>query len=289
MDIYDLINAWWETTPSARDYTHYSQAHRTYSRIDHFFVHTSLLPVITSAGILSIPWLDHSPIKMSLSGLWSKPRLSPWRLNAALLNPTIYTVLKKELQAYFQENSSPSMSPAIIWAAHKATIRDKIIQLAARAKQTREQTIKQLEVDLGKLMQEQRLAPQVDIRHRIDEARLALNLSLTTQAEKCICWSRHKYYTMGDKPTTMLARKLVPRILTSTLPKLRLPTRHPTQNPKTIIQEFHKFYTKLYSKPDQYSHTKAEAFLGRFHCLSLQTPMRSLWIKNSQKWKSRWP
>lgn len=58
----------------------------------------------------------------------------------------------------------------------------------------------------------------------------------------------------------MLARKLVPRIYTPTLPKLRLPTGHPTQNPKTIVWEFHKFYTKLYSKPEQFSQAKAEAF-----------------------------
>lgn len=39
-------------------------------------------------------------------------------------------------------------------------------------------------------MNEQRAAPQVDIRHRIDAARLALNLSLTTQAEKHIYCSK---------------------------------------------------------------------------------------------------
>ena len=59
-------------------------------------------------------------------------------------------------------------------------------------------------------MEEQHRTPQIDIRQKIDEARLALNLSLTTQAEKQISWSEHRFYTMGDKPTTMLARKLVP-------------------------------------------------------------------------------
>ena len=54
-------------------------------------------------------------------------------------------------------------------------------------------------------------------------------MSLTTLAEKHISWSKHKYYTMGDKPTTMLARKLEPRQYVPTLPKLRLPTGHATQ------------------------------------------------------------
>lgn len=127
LHVYDLIDAWWEVNPSIRDYAHYSQVHHTYSCIDHFFVHTSLLAVITSVKILSIPWSDHSPIKLALSGLWTKPRPSPWRLNAALLNNSIiYAKLQKELKNYFQENSSPVTFPAIIWAAHKATIRGEL-------------------------------------------------------------------------------------------------------------------------------------------------------------------
>lgn len=119
-------------------------------------------------------------------------------------------------------------------------------------------------------MEEQHKIPQTDIRHKIDEAKLALNLSLTTKAEKHISWSKHKYYTMGDKLTTMLARKLVPRPYTLTLPKLRLPTRHPTQNPELILKEFHKFYARLYSPPTKYEPLKAEMFFR-----NIQLPKRT--------------
>lgn len=40
----DLIDAWRESNPTARDYTHYSQVHHIYSRIDPFLVRTPLLP-----------------------------------------------------------------------------------------------------------------------------------------------------------------------------------------------------------------------------------------------------
>lgn len=42
--------------------------------------------------------------------------------------------------------------------------------------------------------------PLVDIRYKIDMACTALNLGLTTQAEKYLRWSRHRYFTMADKP-----------------------------------------------------------------------------------------
>lgn len=108
------------------------------------------------------------------------------------------------------------------------------------------------------LLDEWRGIPQVDIRHKKDLARLALNLSLTTQVEKRVRWSRHKYYTMGDKPTTLLARKLVHQVYSSALPKLRVHNRFPSQNPKLILQEFHNFTSTLYCKPDQFSEDRAD-------------------------------
>ncbi|XP_040214168.1 vomeronasal type-2 receptor 26-like [Rana temporaria] len=208
LHLYDLIDAWRECNPTVRDYTHFSQVHHTYSRIDHILVRTPLLPYMTSVRILSTPWSDHSPIKLSVKGLWSKPGPSSWRLNPSLLNdPLLYTEIEKELQEYFRNNKASDTSPTINWGAHKVTVWCKLIQLAVREKRNREQTVRQLEAYLDHLLDEQRRNPQPDIRRKIDDARLALNLSLTTQAEKHISWSKHKFYTMGDKPTTMLATK----------------------------------------------------------------------------------
>lgn len=141
--VYDLIDAWRESNPTARDYTHFSQVHNTYSMIDHLLVCTPLLPYLTLVKILSTPWSDNSPIKLSTTGLWTKSSPSPWRLNASLLNdPILYTEIEKEIQGYFRTNKSSDTSPSINWIVHKATIRGKLIQLAARAKRSREQTIK---------------------------------------------------------------------------------------------------------------------------------------------------
>lgn len=149
----------------------------------------------------------------------------------------MYSEIDIALCTFFPENLL-NTSPAINWVAHKATIRGKPIQLAARSKRNLDSTVKPQEIGLQNLLDEQRAAPLINTRHKINLARLALNLSLTTQAEKFIHWSRHKYYTIGDKPTNLLARKLVPRKYTLTIPKLRLHNRQPTQNPKFIVWEF---------------------------------------------------
>lgn len=77
-------------------------------------------------------------------------------------------------------------SPITIWAALKAVIWGKIIQIVARTKRNREGDIQQLEAEVARLQAEQRKSPQIDIRHKFDQAHIALNLSLTTQAEKHI-------------------------------------------------------------------------------------------------------
>lgn len=148
----------------------------------------------------------------------------------------------------------------MVWAAHKATIRGKLIQLATRVKWERTHTIQQ-EEELLRLTQEQKSNQHLDLRYQINVARTTLNLSLTTKAEKYDRCVKHRYYTLGDKLNKLLARKLNPRPYNPALPKLRLQNRQTNQNPQLILQEFFTFYSRLYDSPKDFSVNKAEEFL----------------------------
>lgn len=94
--------------------------------------------------------------------------------------------------------------PQVLIGRHiKPPFRGTLIQVASRKKRDDAQKIQQQEDELHKIVQEQKSNPHLDLRHKIDTARTALNLSLTTIAEKFLRWSRHRYYTKGDKPTTL--------------------------------------------------------------------------------------
>lgn len=156
----DLVDAWREDNPSTRDYTFYSHVHGTYSWIDHIFIGSTLQPYVTSVRILSTPWAVLSPVRLSLSDLWKKPHPSLWRLNAILLNdPGVLTDIEVEIRYFFRENLSSATSSIINWAAHKATIHGKLLQITSRIKQSRDSTITQLETELIDLLLKQRASP----------------------------------------------------------------------------------------------------------------------------------
>lgn len=145
----------------------------------------------------------------------------------------------------------------------------KLIQLAARSKRNLDSTIKQHEIELQYLLDEQEMAPLIDIRHKIDSS-LALNLTLTTQTEKSIRWSKHEYYTMGDKRTTLLPGNEYPRKNSPALPKLKLPNGQPTQNLQLIVREFQDFFSTLYRQQAQFSTERADFFFQNVPLLHLQ-------------------
>lgn len=97
---------------------------------------------------------------------------------------------------------------------------------------------------------------------------MALNLSFTTKVEKYICWSRHWYCTMDDKPNTLLAGQLVPKPFDSALPKLWLQNGQLTQNPQLILREFFNFYSKPYASPEIFSAARAKKWFYDLHLSS---------------------
>lgn len=98
--------------------------HNMYSRIEHIFTHTALLPYLNIDKNPACSLVGSFQFKLSLSDLWTKPNPSPWCLNASMLNyPVLYTDIETELRIFSWENASSDTSPNINWAAHKAAIR----------------------------------------------------------------------------------------------------------------------------------------------------------------------
>lgn len=90
-------------------------------------------------------------------------------------------------------NNLAQTSPMCNWAAHKATTRGILIQIAARYKRHYNALLKQNEDELGALLEEHKRNPQLDLRSRIETARLELNICHTTKAEKQLRWTQARF------------------------------------------------------------------------------------------------
>lgn len=109
-------------------------------------------------------------------------------------------------------------------------------------------------------------SPHPDRLIKLEQARTALNICLTTKAEKHLRWTNRKFFTWWDRPGSLLARKHTPKHSHVALPKIRLSSGNLSQYPHKVLQEFQDFYTKLYNPSKGHIPVSINNFL---HILSL--------------------
>lgn len=192
---YGLVDAWREMNTTKKDYTHFSCPHQSYVKIDHIFISTSELSNVTKSYIRDTVWSDHSIVLLILNRSLDRPTIRNWRLNKSILSDPIRVMeIKKGIKEYFHLNNTAELSPETLWAAHKATIRGKLIQISTQIKREIMTDIHKLETEFSQLQIRQKQDTKLVPMAKLDAARLSLNLALTTKAEKNIRWSGAKFY-----------------------------------------------------------------------------------------------
>lgn len=58
----NLADIWRELNPTTRDFTHFSNTHQSYSRIDHILLSFSNIPSALTSNFLDMAWSDHSMV-----------------------------------------------------------------------------------------------------------------------------------------------------------------------------------------------------------------------------------
>ncbi len=91
----NLIDLWRIQNTKAKDFTFFSNRHKTFSRIDYIFLSPSLISSNSSISILPILLSDHSAMLCSVPLSDVKAKSPRWRFNISLLsNQTFITSLK---------------------------------------------------------------------------------------------------------------------------------------------------------------------------------------------------
>lgn len=108
-----------------------------------------------------------------------------WRLNESILSdPTRTKEIETRICKYFSTNDMPDTSPSCLWAAHKAVNRGHLIQIASQINKAKKADIEKLNKDYTALIKKHKADPRAVPTNKLDAARTALNLALTTKAAK---------------------------------------------------------------------------------------------------------
>ena len=154
MDLTDIYRTF---HPKTTEYTFFSSAHGTFSRIDHILGHKSSLGKFKQIEIISSIFSNHNSMRLDINNR-KKPvkNLNTWRLNNTLLNnQEITEEIKEEIKKYLETNDNANMTTQNLWGATKAVLGGKFTAIQSYLKKQETSQIKNLTLHLQQLEKEE--------------------------------------------------------------------------------------------------------------------------------------
>ena len=132
----DSIDIYRTFHPKTTEYTFFSSAHGTFSRIDHILGHKSSLGKFKKIEIISSIFSNHNAMRLNINyRKRSVKNTNIWRLNNTLLNnQEITEEIKEEIQKYLEANDNENTTTQNLWDATKAVLRGKFIAVQSYLK-----------------------------------------------------------------------------------------------------------------------------------------------------------
>ena len=113
------------------EYTFFSSAHGTFSRIDHILGHKSSLGKFKKTEIVSSIFSKHNAMRLDVNYRnKSVKNTNTWRLNSTLLNNQETTEeIKEEIKKYLETNNNENTMTQNLWDAAEAVLRGQFIAI----------------------------------------------------------------------------------------------------------------------------------------------------------------
>jgi len=129
----DLIDIYRTFHYNTVNFTFFSSAHGTFSRIGHILGHKSSLGKFRKNEIIPSIFSDHNAVRLDLN-YWRKTikNSNIWRLNNTLLNnQKITEEIKKEIKISIEMNENENTTTQNLWDTVKAVLRGRFIAIQA--------------------------------------------------------------------------------------------------------------------------------------------------------------
>ena len=140
LDEMDLIDIFRTFHPNAEEYTFFSSAHGTFSRIDYILGHKSNLSKLKKTEIISSIFSDHNAMRLDTNYKKKDVRnTNTWRLNKTFLNNQQVTEeVKREIKKFLETNDNENTTTQNLWDVAKAILRGKFIAIQPYLKKQEE-------------------------------------------------------------------------------------------------------------------------------------------------------
>ena len=136
LDEMDLTDIFKTFHPSSEEYTFFSSAHGTFSRIDHILGHKSNLSKFKEIEILSSIYSNDNTMRLDINYKKKTVRnINTWRLdNMFLNNQQVTQEIKREIKKLLETNDNENTTTQNLWDVAKAVLRAKLIAIQSYLK-----------------------------------------------------------------------------------------------------------------------------------------------------------
>jgi hypothetical protein len=162
-DVYRIFH------PTSEQYTFFSAAHGTFSKIDHILGHKASLSKYKKTEIIPCILSDHNALKLEIINKnSSKNHANTWKLNNTLSNDKwLIDEIKEEIKSFLDINENENMTYENLWDTTKAVMTGKFISMSAYIKRTERSQINDLILQLKLLEKQEQANPKTSRRKEI--------------------------------------------------------------------------------------------------------------------------
>uniref|UniRef100_A0A8C0MYV0 RNA-directed DNA polymerase n=1 Tax=Canis lupus familiaris TaxID=9615 RepID=A0A8C0MYV0_CANLF len=212
LDQMDFTDTYRTLHPNSTEYTFFSSAHGTFSRIDHILGHKLGLNRYQKNGIVPCIFSDHNALKLELNHNKKFGRASNmWRLRTILLkDERVNQEIKEELKRFMETNKNEDTTVQNLWDAAKAVLRGKYIAIQASIQKLERTQIQKLTLHIKELEKKQQIDPTPRRRRELIKIRAELNEIETRSTVEQINRTRSWFFeriNKIDKPLASLIKR----------------------------------------------------------------------------------
>jgi hypothetical protein len=167
IDQMDLADVYRIFHPTSAQYTFFSAAHRTFSKIDLILGNKASLSKYKKIEIIPCILSDHNALKLEIDNKTnSKKHANNWKLNNTLLNDEwVINEIKEKIKRFLEVNENENMTYQNLCDTAKAVLRGKFIAMSAYIKRTERTQINDLILQLKLLENQEQSYPKTSRRN----------------------------------------------------------------------------------------------------------------------------